>query len=134
MNQNGNGDVAMNNGNAVVNDEEAMLAQALAMSMETDEKSDENANDNPKMETDDVENIEQNEQIVIVDEPAADEENVCSIQLRLPQNKRLERRFKAEHTLQDVANFVKAEEKGFKNIVFVCPPMNSYDDMELTLE
>merc|ERR1711920_754715 len=94
--------------------------------METDEKGDD---ENPKEEAD-------TEQITIdvVDEPAADDDNVCSIQLRLSQNKRMERRFKVEHTLNDVANFVKAEDTSFKNIVFVCPPMNSYDDMEMTLE
>merc|ERR1712079_118708 len=100
-------------------DEESMLATALAMSMEEDEKGTEK---------------EEKVSIEVVEEPNGDEDNVCSIQLRLPQNKRVERRFKAQHTLKEVANFVKSQESSFNDIVFVCPPMNSYHDMDLTLE
>ena len=74
-----------------MDDEEAMLQQALAMSMAEEE------NNDKKMD------------IEIVDEPDKNDENSCSIQLRLPKNKRIERRFKTQHTLNDVANFVKSQ-------------------------
>merc|ERR1719385_680533 len=92
------------------------------MSMEEDEKGTEK------------EEKEEKVSIEVVEEPNEDEDNVCSIQLRLPQNKRVERKFKAQHTLNEVANFVKSQDSSFNDIVFVCPPMNSYHDMDLTLE
>merc|ERR1719242_835450 len=76
---------------------------------------------------------EEESPIKVVEEPDEDEDNVCSIQLRLPHNKRVERRFKA-HTLSEVANFVKSQDSSFNDIVFVCPPMNSYNDMDVTLD
>ena len=64
------------------------------------------------------------------------EANCCMIQLRLSQNKRIKRRFKKEHKLKDVADFVRSEDETFekKKIIFVSPPMASYDDMEVDLQ
>jgi len=95
-------------------DEDALLQQALAMSMQDEQ----------------VEVVE----IVVVDEPDEKESNICNILLRMPKNQRIERRFKQEHRLNDVANFVKSKDSSFGDIVFVCPPMNSYNDMDMTLE
>eukprot|EP01084_Bolivina_argentea_P037255 68883_1 len=107
-NQNGNTNNSMD-----LDDEEAMLAKALAMSMDQDENK---------------------EDIEIVDEPDENDKDVCIIQLRLPKNKKISRRFKGEHTLNDVANYVKSEDQSFKSIIFVCPPNKSYNDMEMKLE
>ena len=86
------------NGKAEVDDEDALLQQALAMSMQQDEQ----------MEV--VENNEESANILlVVDEPDEKEADVVGIQLRLPENERIERRFKKEHTLGDVANFVKSK-------------------------
>jgi len=118
----------LNNGNAARpqsaaddDDEEAMLATALALSMEQDAK------EQPDGDL-------AAESIDVVAEPAESEDNVCSIHLRLPRNKRLERRFKTEHTLNEVANFVKSEDSSFRRIIFVCPPSNSYHAMDITLD
>merc|ERR1719410_343006 len=98
-------------------DEDALLQQALAMSMEKDE-----------------EVVENEKEIIVVEEPDEKEDGVCIIQLRMPQNKKIERRFKKEHTLNDVANYVKSQDASFDDIIFVCPPMNSYNDMEMKLD
>jgi len=101
-------------------DEDALMQKALAMSMEQDE------NENEKGKSKDS-NME------IVAEPDEKESDVVIIQLRLPKNIKIERRFKQKHTLNDVSNFVKSKDTSFNDTVFVCPPMNSYNDMDMTL-
>merc|ERR1712154_436172 len=103
--------------------EDPELAHALALSMKH--------NKNKENE----ENIKsESAKQQVVEEPDEKEADVCSIQLRLPKNKKIERRFKKKHTLNDVANFVKSQDSSFDDIVFVCPPMNSYHDMQLSLD
>eukprot|EP01083_Nonionella_stella_P006293 18311_1 len=109
-------------------DEDVLLQQALAMSMMKDN----NEEDQQQEMNDNDQDMEDNKDIV--SEPDESEEDCCSIQLRLPQNKRIERRFKIQHTLRDVAVFVKSQDASFNDIVFVCPPMHSYHDKELTLD
>merc|ERR1712157_231183 len=98
-----------------------LMQKALAMSMEQDD--DESVKNNKKKDL----------EIEIVEEPDEKESDVVIIQLRLPKNIKIERRFKQEHTLNDVSNFVKSKDSSFNDIIFVCPPMNSYNDMDMTL-
>eukprot|EP00484_Ammonia_sp_Unknown_P006871 CAMPEP_0197074188 /NCGR_PEP_ID=MMETSP1384-20130603/210983_1 /TAXON_ID=29189 /ORGANISM="Ammonia sp." /LENGTH=467 /DNA_ID=CAMNT_0042513029 /DNA_START=86 /DNA_END=1489 /DNA_ORIENTATION=+ len=114
-----------------VDDEDALLQQALAMSMEQEAQKKEENEEETEIKKNEAEQAAKSE---IVDEPDESDADCCSIVFRMPQNKRLERRFKKQHTLQCVADYVKSEDASFKNVIFVCPPMNSYDDMEMTLE
>ena len=114
-----------NNGNELGDDEEALLATALAMSMEEDQKSADVNGDGDEEEA--VTDAVMEEEIEVVDEPEEDAENVCMIQMRLPGNKRIGRRFLAEHTLNDVANFVKSEVCSLCHHCILCTSaMNSF--------
>uniref|UniRef100_A0A7S0XME4 ubiquitinyl hydrolase 1 n=1 Tax=Elphidium margaritaceum TaxID=933848 RepID=A0A7S0XME4_9EUKA len=118
-------------------DEDAMLQQALAMSMERQAtetekqttQASENTTTSNKEETMQVE-----KKVVVVDEPDESDVDACSILLRFPGNKRIERRFKRQHTLEEVAAFVKSEDSSFSTIVFVCPPSHSYHDLGMKLQ
>eukprot|EP00486_Rosalina_sp_Unknown_P001685 CAMPEP_0201567108 /NCGR_PEP_ID=MMETSP0190_2-20130828/7414_1 /ASSEMBLY_ACC=CAM_ASM_000263 /TAXON_ID=37353 /ORGANISM="Rosalina sp." /LENGTH=465 /DNA_ID=CAMNT_0047986693 /DNA_START=53 /DNA_END=1450 /DNA_ORIENTATION=+ len=137
-NENKNNNNNNNNGNAMnVDDEDTLLAQALAMSMEQDNDNDKTNNENENTNTNESNPKEEevdDKKMEIVEEPPLDDDNACIIQLRLPQNKKIERRFKKEHKLGDVSNFVKSEDSSFTNIIFVCPPMDSFNDMDMSLE
>eukprot|EP01084_Bolivina_argentea_P300976 519107_1 len=130
MSMQGNGNNNNNNVNNINtnyngnDDEDTMLQKALAMSMEQNKN---NNNSGNKKDMDEDKKIE------IVDEPDENDTDCCTIQLRLG-NIRIKRRFKKEHKLNDVANFVKSKDSKYNSIVFVCPPMNRYDDMNMELD
>ena len=110
-NNNGNTmNVDNNDGDDDDDDNDALLQQALAMSMEQDNDNNDNT-DNKPIKNEDEPKVEEDKKMEIVEEPSENEENTCIIQLRLPQNKRIERRFKKDHKLADVSNFVKSKVK-----------------------
>merc|ERR1719491_1253806 len=122
-----------------VDDEAALLQQALAMSMqnETDQNEntgDHNNNKSQKQSEIEIEDKEKKEEVVIAEEPDAEEKDCCLIQLRFANNKAIKRRFRRTDLLEDVAHFAKSVDASLKNVVFVCPPNASYHELGISLD
>merc|ERR1719334_1897820 len=82
----------------------------------------------------DIVDDDEEAKVEVSEEPSADEKECCVIQLRFANNKAVKRRFRRADTLGDVARFVRSVDATLTNVVFVCPPNASYDEMGLSLD